>query len=43
MKEGCGEGWATVDMVSVATEGRGGATVEVGVVPCFRKFCFSFF
>ena len=30
-------------MVPVVTVGSGGATVEVGVVPCFRKFCLSFF
>ena len=30
-------------VVTVVTVGRGGATVEVGVVACFRKFCFSFF
>ena len=41
--EGWGEDWATAVMVPVATVGMGGATVEVGVVTCFRKFCFSFF
>ena len=30
-------------MVPVVTVGRGGTTVEVGVVACFLKFCFIFF
>lgn len=40
-EEGWGDDWDAV--VRAVMVGRGGATVEVGVVTCLRKFCFSFF